>query len=253
MFGGPEARFEWGAAGARVLALSCDAVVVVDVLSFTTSVVIAAGRGTELFPCADAHDGRRIAEATGSELAVSRDKLDALHPWSLSPASISAAPTAERLVLPSPNGSAISAIVGLTGTPVVAACLRNAAAVARYLLDHADASGIRAIGVVAAGERWADGSLRPAIEDLLGAGLVLAGLRDEGVALTPEATVAARSAAGLAPESLADLVRGSTSGRELTVAGYREDVEIAVAVDVDAVVPLMESGSKSFSGRASPV
>jgi 2-phosphosulfolactate phosphatase len=222
--------------------------VVVDVLSFTTSVVIAAGRGIELFPCGNARSGRELADATQSELAVGRHEQDATHPWSLSPASIAAAPGAERLVLPSPNGSAISAIIAGTGTPVVAACLRNATAVAAWLL--AQGYGPDApVGVIAAGEQWLDGSLRPAIEDLFGAGLVLAGLAGQGAVLTPEAIVAARSVAGLTPARVADLVRASTSGIELRVGGYGDDVELAVAVDADTAVPVMLAGSRSFRGE----
>jgi len=269
-FAAPKARFEWGAGGALALAQSCAVVVVVDVLSFTTSVVLAVGRGTELFACASDQEGRELAGATGSELAVSRHEQDAGHPWSLSPASIAAAPTVERLVLPSPNGSAISALVarsgaggggtssdagtagtaGTGGTPVVAACLRNASAVVAWLLDRGYGPTTAPIGVIAAGERWPDGSLRPAIEDLFGAGLVLAGLRTAGIRLLPEATVAARSVLGLPPARLADLVRASTSGLELRVAGYGQDVELAVEVDADTTVPVMAAGTKSF--RAEP-
>lgn len=252
----PEAYFEWGAGGALAIARSCAVVVVVDVLSFTTSVVIATGRGTEVFPCADQQIGRRLADATGSELAVGRHEQDDSHPWSLSPASIVAARSVEHLVLPSPNGSAISADVAETGTPVLAACLRNASAVVSFLLDHDLATPLAPVGVVASGERWSDGSLRPAIEDLFGAGLVLAGLAEAGKRLTPEATVAMRSVAGLPPGQLADLVRASTSGLELRIGGYGDDVEIAVDVDADSAVPMMVAGSASFRDvalrRASP-
>ncbi|HXY43165.1 MAG TPA: hypothetical protein VEH29_03170, partial [Acidimicrobiales bacterium] len=106
---GPGGLFEWGAAGARALSASCAAVVVVDVLSFTTTVSVAVGRGTEVIPCADEHAGRRLAETTSAQLAVARHEADDLHPWSLSPASVASAPAVARLVLPSPNGSAISA------------------------------------------------------------------------------------------------------------------------------------------------
>jgi len=47
---GSGARFEWGLAGAAELAKACVVLVVVDVLSFTTSVDVAVGRGMRVHP-----------------------------------------------------------------------------------------------------------------------------------------------------------------------------------------------------------
>jgi 2-phosphosulfolactate phosphatase len=47
---GFDARLEWGIAGARVLAGACRVIVVVDVLSFTTAIEVAVGRGAVVFP-----------------------------------------------------------------------------------------------------------------------------------------------------------------------------------------------------------
>ena len=94
----------------------------------------------------------------------------------------------ERLVLPSPNGSSISfGPRRRRRCRSSGACLRNRAAVAR-------SRGSRGtVAVVAAGERWPDGSLRPCAEDLWGAGAVLAALLDLGATdLSPEARVAGR-------------------------------------------------------------
>jgi phosphosulfolactate phosphohydrolase-like enzyme len=41
-------------------------------------------------------------------------------------------------------------------------------------------------------------------------------------------------------------VRASTSGTELRVAGYGGDVEIAVEMDVDSVVPVMTPEMAAF-------
>jgi 2-phosphosulfolactate phosphatase len=88
----PGAFFEWGAVGAQALAAACSAIVVVDVLSFTTTVAVAAGLGTEVIPCGDLPTGRRLAGENGAQLAVRRHETDEEHPWSLSPASVAAAP-----------------------------------------------------------------------------------------------------------------------------------------------------------------
>src|SRR5947209_9396578 len=60
-------RFDWGQPGARAIGEPGAALVVVDVLSFSTAVTIAAGRGTRVYPhswpapgieeFAAAHDG----------------------------------------------------------------------------------------------------------------------------------------------------------------------------------------------------
>ena len=94
---------------------------------------------------------------------------------------------ASRLVLPSPNGSAIAAAApGVT----VAASLRNASAVAEWLSERFRGD-VEPVSVIAAGERWPDGSLRPALEDLLGAGAVLSALvARTGVSESPEAAAA---------------------------------------------------------------
>ena len=73
---------------------------------------------------------RRSVDA---QVAVGRRHVDADQPWSLSPAALLRAPYTPRLVLPSPNGSTIAAAAsGL----VLAACLRNASAVGRWLAAH---------------------------------------------------------------------------------------------------------------------
>jgi phosphosulfolactate phosphohydrolase-like enzyme len=51
---------------------------------------------------------------------------------------------------------------------------------------------------------------------------------------------------GLPPAQLAALVRASTSGTELRVGGYEADVEIAIEIDADDVVPVMIGAMAGF-------
>ncbi|WP_369638952.1 2-phosphosulfolactate phosphatase [Nocardia sp. JMUB6875] len=215
--------------------------VVVDVLSFTTSVSVAVEAGTRVFPY-PWRDGSaaEFAIARDARLAVGRRAVSDEQPWSLSPAALRRAPAPERLVLPSPNGSAISAAV--EGIPVIAASLRNASAVGRWIVKQGWGTAERPVGVVGGGEHWpGQDVLRPAIEDLIGAGAVIDSVAAHGAGpLSPEASIARSSYAGIA--DVPALIRDCASGRELASIGFGDDVEIAIEVDSSAVVPVLVDG-----------
>ena len=112
----------------RALVAGADAIVIVDVLSFCTCVDVAVGRGAPVFPYPwKDESARAFAESRGALLAGGRG-TDAL--YSLSPKSLLSIPESASLVLPSPNGAALSALAGESGKPTFAGCLRNARAVA---------------------------------------------------------------------------------------------------------------------------
>ena len=234
-------RFDWGPVGAEAIVAGADLAVVVDVLSFTTAVTVAVERGIEVLPYRwrDA-SAAAYAEAHGATLAVGRSVGEWTGAVSLSPPSIARAEGVRRLVLPSPNGSTIAVSLADTGATVVAACLRNAGAVAAWLAPRV--AGGAAVAVVAGGERWPDDSLRPALEDLWGAGAVIRGLVRAGIAeLSPEARAAAGCYDAVA-SSLSDELPTTASGRELVEAGFTADVAMAGQVDVSVVVPVLREG-----------
>lgn len=236
-------RFEWGPTGAAAVATGVDIAVVVDVLSFSTTVSVAADRGVTVWPFRW-HDERaeRYAAERGAVLAVGRrEAADRADRVSLSPVSVRSAVGVERLVLPSPNGSTICAALADASVDVVAGCLRNRSTVADWLAVRLG-EGAR-VAVVAAGERWPDGSLRPAVEDLWGAGAVVSALVGVGdVRLSPEAQMAVAAYDAVAGR-LAAALRTCASGRELVEAGFPEDAEIAAELDDSTVVPLLRGGS----------
>jgi 2-phosphosulfolactate phosphatase len=225
-------RFDWGLAGARSLASSVNVLVIVDVLSFTTAVEVAVARGARVYPYRYM-DGSAaaFAQRMRATLAVDRHRVSVEEPYSLSPASLAAIPAATSLVLPSPNGSAISALAAEFGRPILAGCLRNAAAVAGAARAHGEA-----IGVIASGERWADGSLRPAYEDFVGAGAIMDSLPTGR--WSPEAR-AARSAFLAARDHLTENLMDCASARELVALGYVRDVHIASQLNVSSTVPVL--------------
>ncbi|WP_217549220.1 2-phosphosulfolactate phosphatase [Streptomyces sp. GbtcB6] len=239
-------RFEWGPSGARKLAPDVACLVVVDVLSFTTSVTVAVESGTQVFPYAWRDEtALDFARKKAAELAVGRRETTTASPWSLSPAALRKAPFTPRLVLPSPNGSAIAAAAG--NSTVVAGCLRNATAVGRWLATQGYGTPERPVGVIASGERWPDGSLRPALEDLFGAGAIIAELQERGAGpLSPEAAVARSSFAGT-PRA-ADTVACCSSGLELVQGGFADDVAIAIELDASSIVPVLTNGAFTAGG-----
>ncbi len=234
-------RFEWGAVGAGLLAEACAILVVVDVLSFSTATSVAVERGMRVHPFPwRGEDARAYGGRVGAVVASGRRAATAEHPWSLSPAALRRAPVVADLVLPSPNGATICAAASSTGTEVVAGCLRNASAVSAWLRAQGYGTADRPIGVIAAGERWPDATLRPALEDLLGAALILDGLATLQDGFSVEAAVAVAVLDGV--PDLAAAVRGSGSGRELMAGGFGGDVEVAVEIDSSDVVPLLYGG-----------
>lgn len=239
-------RLDWGPTGAAAIlgggaSPAGDRVaVVVDVLSFTTTVSVAVERGIAVhpFPWHDRRAAERAAELDAT-LAVGRlEARDRPGLVSLSPASLAGVEGIERLVLPSPNGSTVSAALTGSGATVVAGSLRTASAVAAWVRRRLATGAV--VAVVPCGERWPDGSLRPAAEDLWGAGAVLAGLDD--TLLSPEARLA-RDAYGAVAGDLPRAVRECASGRELVAAGFGADVDVAADLDGSTVVPVLRDGA----------
>ncbi|WP_432943023.1 2-phosphosulfolactate phosphatase [Kribbella sp. CA-253562] len=228
--------FDWGPAGAT--AVPGALVAVVDVLSFTTSVTVAADRGITVLPYRWRDStARQYAEQHAAALAVGRSEAgrDGI---SLSPATIRQARDVQRLVLPSPNGSTISQLLADSGSTVLAVSLRNYQAAAQWA-----ATQNATVVAIAAGERWPDGSLRPAVEDLWGAGAFIAALQDLGVGpVSPEARAAAAAYREVAGE-LPELLKECAGGRELTQYGYPQDVAIAAEVGSSRSVPILRAGA----------
>jgi 2-phosphosulfolactate phosphatase len=238
--GGWDVRFEWGVEGLRHVAFGAGAVVVVDVLRFTTAVSVAVGRGAVVLPYvwAAGDAARAYAARHGAELAGRRED----GAWSLSPTGLATIAAGTRLVLPSPNGSALAfgAQNDAPGAAVLAGCLRNATAVAAVAGDQPGP-----VAVVAAGERWRGdlGPLRPAVEDLVGAGAVVAALADadhrKPDTLSPDARAAAAAFEAARTGGLGEWLAGCGSGRELAARGWSDDVAAAAELDAEAVAPVL--------------
>ena len=220
-------RCEWGEHGISVLAPISDVMIIIDVLSFSTSVDVAVTQGAIVFPYRWRDDtALAYAVSVGATLAD-----PGRHPtrYSLSPASLTGIPEGTRIVLPSPNGSTLT--VAAKPTPVLAGCLRNAWAVAAVARKYG-----RKIAMIPAGERWKDdGSLRPSFEDLIGAGAIISHLNGPR---SPEALVALAALRAVESE-LDNALRQCSSGKELIERGYAADVMLTAQLNVSVCSPLL--------------
>lgn len=222
-------RFEWGIRGVSNVANSGGITIIVDVLSFSTCVDIACSRNAHELPYRYKDtSAEAFARANNAVLASGRPGGG----LSLSPKSLLEIEPKARLVLPSPNGSTLA--LACSAPVVLAGCLRNAAAVAAFASCHPGP-----VSVVAAGEQWDDGTLRPAVEDLLGAGAVIHHL--QGVR-SPEALVA-EAAFVSAREQLSSILGSCVSAVELVAKGFATDVQLAAALNASTCVPKLTNGA----------
>jgi 2-phosphosulfolactate phosphatase len=203
-----QVRFDWGIEGARAVASDADVIVIVDILSFCTAVdvAVAAGGSVEL----------KVGDAPDTD------------------------------VVPGTDGSRIAAALVDHPGIVIAGSLRNATAVAHWILAHQDETGNRlAIAIIAAGDRRGDVP-RVTVEDLLGAGAIIDALAAVGLdACSPEAAAAAASFAGL-KRATKHLITASSSGRELAERGFAADIRLAVQTDASTTIPVL----REFAFRA---
>jgi len=203
-------RCEWGLAGIIQLAPISDVVIIVDVLSFSSSVEIATQRGAIIYPYRG-KNAAAYAEKTGALLAAKPGQPG----YSLSPYSLS---TGDR--------------------PTIAGCLRNYAAVAKAAMIY----GPR-VAVIPAGERWHDEgrTLRPAYEDWIGAGAIISQLNGR---LSPEARAARAAFQEIESyEALEQRLRECGSGREHLGRDMADNLPLVAAANVSNCVPLLVDGA----------
>ncbi|MBD2195878.1 MULTISPECIES: 2-phosphosulfolactate phosphatase [Calothrix] len=219
-------RCEWGVQGVTQLAPISDVIIIVDVLSFSTATEIATKNGAIIYPYQWRDDSAiDYAKSVNAELAKGRFSQAG---YSLSPASLTKITTGTKLVIPSPNGSTLTLLT--RKTPTIAGCLRNCEAVAKFAQKYGSK-----IAVIPAGEKWEDGTLRPAFEDLIGVGAILSFLNGS---LSPEAE-SALAVFQTFRNDLLGYLKKSSSGKELIAKGYELDVELAAAFNISNCVPLL--------------
>lgn len=163
----------------------------------------------------------------------------------LSADALAAVETGKTLAM---EGSATESLIRAAadgGTNVVVGGIRNAGAVADHILGVQRARGARtSIALIAVGypEDTDATALRFAVEDLLGAGAVIAALGDLGIDhASPDAAVAGEGYRALRGATR-HLLSASGTGRVLADAGRSRVVQDAAARDAASVVPVLVDG-----------
>jgi 2-phosphosulfolactate phosphatase len=234
-------RMEWGRRGARDAAERGDIVIVVDVLSFSSTVVSALSVGAVIHPYPPHLEGRKYADSIGAEYILGRAEAARTGKPTLSPVTFNEEHQYKTYVLTSLNGAYCSWIASKVPALLIGSVLNaSAAAVAADQIQQETGA---AITVVASGEMWNDvegneDRLRPSIEDYLGAGAILAELSGRK---SPEAEVCA-GAFIHSKDRLERLIWDCGSGRELRERGYGEDVKYCSQLNVTGIVPVMKDG-----------
>jgi len=242
----PLIHMDWGVDGVRYALKNKRILVIVDTLRFSTAVVTAIAKGFTIYPASDSTVGKTAADRLGAELAGKPGESK----YTISPNSYLDAANSDKksIVLPSPNGSACSELVG-EGDIAFIGCLLNALAVAQYCHRFAQEKH-RAITIIAAGEQRAvDTGERIvyerkeayrvfAVEDYLAAGAIISYMESSKSA---EAQACELSFVA-ARERLLELLLRSFSGRYLVENGLENDVRHAAQLNSYDVIPMIHDG-----------
>jgi 2-phosphosulfolactate phosphatase len=233
-----DCRMEWGRRGAREAAERGDILIIVDVLSFSSTVVSALHYGALIYPYPPNLDGKEYARMMEAEYILGRAEAGREGKPTLSPASFNEMHVEKKYVLSSLNGAFCTWIA--SGVPaLLAGSLLNAssaASVGNKLSKQLNAS----ITVIPCGEQWHevtdyDDTLRPSVEDYLGAGTILSYLDGNK---SPEAQVC-ENAFNSSRSRIRELLWECGSGRELRERGFENDVEHCSRLNAMKVVPFL--------------
>jgi 2-phosphosulfolactate phosphatase len=230
-------RLDLGRQGVRDAAERGDAIVIVDVLRFSSCVAAAVERGASVHPCAFDAEAADVARRVGGRIASAPPGSRA--GFALVP-EFSEAAARETIVLRTLNGAECT-LLASSAPRVFAGSLLNASAIAHAAAEFIASSDV-CLTVVACGERRTkpvEGEeQRFAIEDYLGAGAIISAI---GGDLSPEARVCAAAFEG-SRERLLDLLLDCASGRQLRSWGLEADVRFAAQLDACGAVPVLRDG-----------
>ena len=233
-------RVEWGRRGAREAAERGDIIVIVDVLSFSSTVISAVNYGAIIYPYPPNLNGKSYAEEVEAEYILGRAEAAKIGKPTLSPVSFTQEHSNKKYVLTSLNGAFCTWIASKVPALLIGSLLNasSVSSVANQLSLQSNAN----ITVVPCGEQWNEvreyeNCLRPSIEDYLGAGAILSYLNGDK---SPEAKVCI-GAFQTAKQNLSELIWECGSGQELRQKGFEDDVRHCSRLNVFQTVPILNN------------
>jgi 2-phosphosulfolactate phosphatase len=218
--------------------------IVVDVLRASSSIVTLLERkASRVLPAAGVEEARRLKERLGDHLLCG--ERGGLPPagfdYGNSPAEFAGVELAGRgIVLATSNGTRV--LSELAGAPaVIVGSLLNRTACARAALAMARERNLDINVVCAAG-----GSTF-AVEDALGAGAIveMAAIMDQTLELSDSARFAV-DAFVTASTDLPAALASAYHARDLSEAGFGEDVAYCAQLDITHVVPVLDRGENGL-------
>ncbi len=245
------AHFDWGVHGVKQAVKKGDIIIIVDVLSFSTSVAIAVKNSAFIFPALSNEDAVNIKDQFNTEISVKRNEVPSKGNFSLSPATYYEIEPETKIALLSPNGATCTKQVD-NSQSVFCGALVNCSTVAEAAFNEAVKQNSN-ITVIACGERLKGTDdiykIRMAVEDYLGAGAILSKIP---LPKTAESIVC-ENAYGKLVNHVPDLIWKCESGVELREINFGNDIHIATNLNSIPVAPVYRNGFYQDFNKVIPV
>lgn len=205
---------------------SHDVSIMVDVLRASTTITIALERIPYIIPTREIEEALTIAPENDAFLAGERGgaNIEGFDTGN-SPIEIQKL-SGKPLIITTSNGTRI--LEGISGRALIGSFV-NARAVAQKAIETA----VDEIEVVMAGVKG-----RFAIEDFLGAGVIISHLQDHDLdEMAQSASLAVQN-----PELVDEYVKNSLSARNLRKLGFGDDVDFCLQRNISNIVPQLKDG-----------
>ncbi|HUC89010.1 MAG TPA: 2-phosphosulfolactate phosphatase [Candidatus Paceibacterota bacterium] len=149
-----ECKLDWGLNGIKEAVKRKDIIIIVDILSFSTTVTTAIHYGSEIFPFSktEIEDIDSYAKEINAEVVLGRSEAKLYNKQSLSSLSFNKSCNGKKFLLPSRNGSTYSKIAENNDFVFIGSII-NARPVAQIVNRIRKFNKIP-VTIISCGERW---------------------------------------------------------------------------------------------------